>query len=266
MRRGEIAVASAAGCGVHQIETEFGRERPGVLVQGRAGIALFVRRPVQFAGDPDAHAVGFRFHPEDLCDHLVGGCNRRHPQVDLGIGLLGNDIRPGPAPDDADIDRYAAFGVVHRLERLNDIAEFADGAAAVLGPRAGMRRHALDEHLEAGDALAPGDDLAAVARRLGHQHIFCPAALGFDQRPRRRAADFLIGDIELGYAKRRSCAIRANLAKRMIGEVSSALHVIDAGPECAVAIDLERQPRDESHRMHGVEMAQHQDSRRVLPP
>ena len=91
-----------------------------------------------------------------------------------------------------------------------------------------------------------------------------PSAL--DQRPRRRAADFLIGDIELGYAERRSRAVSANLPKRMVGEIGPALHVVDAGAERAVAFDLERQPLDESHRMHGIEMAQHQDSRRVLPP
>ena len=76
------------------------------------------------------------------------------------------------AADDADIDGDAAPEIVHRFQRLDDVGEFADGAAAVLGPRAGMRGHALDEDLEARDALASGDDLAAVAGGLGHQHIF----------------------------------------------------------------------------------------------
>ena len=129
-----------------------------------------------------------------------------------------------------------------------------------------MRGHALDENLEAPDALAPGDDFAAVARRLGDQHIFRLASLGLDQRTRRRAADLLVGDIELGDAERRPRAIRADLPKRMIGEIGAALHVVDAGAEGAVALDAERQPLDESHRMHRIEMAQHQDSRRVLPP
>ena len=146
------------------------------------------------------------------------------------------------------------------------MAEFADRAAAVLRPRAGMRRHALDEHLEARDALAPGDDLAAVARRLRHQHIFCLAPLGLDQRARGRAADLLVGDQKLRDAERRLRAIGANLAKRMIGQIRAALHVVDAGAERAIAVDLERQPLDESHRMHGVEMAQHQNARRVLAP
>src|SRR5947208_187612 len=55
---------------------------------------------------------------------------------------------------------------------------------AVAGARAGMRRHALDENFEAADALAPCDDLATVARRLRHQHVFGLAAFLLDQGPR----------------------------------------------------------------------------------
>ena len=127
-------------------------------------------------------------------------------------------------------------------------------------------RHALDEDLEARDALAPGDDPAAVAGRLGHQHIFRFASLGLDQRPRGRAADLFVGDVELGHAKRRTRAIGADLPECVVGEIGAALHVVDAGPESAVALDLERQPFDEADRMNGIEMAQHQDSRRVLSP
>ena len=49
MRRGEIAVGAAAGEGVDQIEADFRGERLGMFVKCCAGIALFVRRPVQFA-------------------------------------------------------------------------------------------------------------------------------------------------------------------------------------------------------------------------
>ena len=129
-----------------------------------------------------------------------------------------------------------------------------------------MRGHALDEDLEARDALASGDDFSAVAGGFGHQHIFCPAPLYLNQRTRSRAADFFIGNVELGDAERRPCTISTNLAKRMVSEIGAALHVIDAGAEGAVALDLERQPLDESQGMHGIEMAQHQDARRVLPP
>ena len=55
-------------------------------------------------------------------------------------------------------------------------------------------------------------------------------------------------------------------AKRAIGQIGAALHVVDARAERAVAFDPEWQPLDEPHRMHGVEMAQHQNARRVLAP
>ena len=154
----------------------------------------------------------------------------------------------------------------HGFQRLNDIGEFADGAAAVFGPCAGMRRHALDENIEARDALAPGDDLSAIAGGLGDQHVFGLASLGLDQRARCRAADLFIRNVKLGDAERRTSGRGAKLPERMIGEIGSALHVIDARAESAVAVDLERQPFDETHRVHGIEMAEHQDSRFILAP
>ena len=63
-----------------------------------------------------------------------------------------------------------------------------------------------------------------------------------------------------------SCASRTELAERVMGDIGAALHVVDAGAEGAVALDLERQAIDEAHRMDGVEMAQNQDARRVLSP
>ena len=126
--------------------------------------------------------------------------------------------------------------------------------------------HALDEDLEARDALAPGDDLAAVAGGLGDQHVFGLAALGLDQRARGRAADLFIRDVKLRDPERRALGRGAKLPERMIGEIGAALHVVDARTERAVALDPERQPLDEAHRMHGIEMAQHQDARLVLAP
>ncbi len=89
------------------------------------------------------------------------------------------------------------------------------------------------------DALASGDDLAAVARRLGHQHVFRLAPFGLDQRARGRAADLLVRHVELGDAERRPRVIGADLPERVIGEIGAALHVVDARAERAVAIDLE---------------------------
>jgi len=117
-----------------------------------------------------------------------------------------------------------------------------------------------------GPALAPGHDLAAVARRFGDQHIFRLASLALDQRTRCRAADLLVGDVELGYPERGPGGIGAGLSERAAGEVGAAFHVVDAGAESAVTLDAKRQPLDESHRMHRIEMAQHQDPRRILTP
>ena len=130
-----------------------------------------------------------------------------------------------------------------------------------------MGRDAFDEYVEARDALASGDDFSAVAGRLGDQHVFRLASLRLDQRARRRAADLFIGDVKLGdvqAARARHSA--AKLLERMVGEIGAALHVVDAGAEGAVALDPERQTFDESQRMHGIEMAQHQDSRPLLAP
>ena len=129
-----------------------------------------------------------------------------------------------------------------------------------------MRRDAFDENLKSGDALAPGDDLSAVAGGLGDQHVFGLSPLRLDQRARGRAADLLVGDVELGHAERRARSVRAKLPERMVGEIGAALHVIDARTEGTVAFYPERQALDESHRMHGVEMAEHEDSRRILAP
>ncbi len=58
MRRGEIAVGTAAGEDVEQLEAEFGGKLPGVFVERGAGVALLIGRPVQFARDLHGDAVG----------------------------------------------------------------------------------------------------------------------------------------------------------------------------------------------------------------
>ncbi len=56
-------------------------------------------------------------------------------------------------------------------------------------------------------------------------------------------------------AERRALSVGAELAEGMVGEIGATLHVVDAGPEGAVALDLERQAFDEAERMHRIEMA-----------
>src|SRR5262249_33973107 len=52
----------------------------------------------------------------------------------------------------------------------------------------------------------------------------------------------------------------------MVGEIGAAFHVVDAGAKGAVAIDPKRQTLDEPKWMNRIEMAQHEDPRRVLTP
>ncbi|MEY9135549.1 hypothetical protein ABIE79_007016 [Bradyrhizobium diazoefficiens] len=70
----------------------------------------------------------------------------------------------------------------------------------------------------------------------------------------------------MGDAEWRALGRGAQRAKRVMGDVGAALHVVDAGTERAVAFDLERQALDESQGMNGIEVAQHQDAGPVLAP
>ena len=129
-----------------------------------------------------------------------------------------------------------------------------------------MRRNAFHENLETRHTLAPRDDFSAIACGLSHQHIFCLASLRLDQPPRRRAADLFVGDVELRHSQRRAFIVRAKLPERVVGEIGSAFHVVDARTERAVALYSKRQPLDKSHRVHGIEMAEDEDTRRILAP
>src|SRR5438045_8948565 len=108
------------------------------------------------------------------------------------MAMLRNDVRRGAARDRADRGRDAARIIGHLLDRENLPRHFLDRAAAVLMARARMRRHAGGVHLEAPDTLARCDDLAAVARRLGDQHIARLLRLRFDQTAQGWAADFRV--------------------------------------------------------------------------
>ena len=92
MRCGEIAVGTAAGGCIQQIEADFGGELPGMFVQRGTGIALLVRRPVQTADDLDADAFGTRFQVQDSRNEIVAVRNRQTTTLDLSSGLIfGND-------------------------------------------------------------------------------------------------------------------------------------------------------------------------------
>ena len=61
-----------------------------------------------------------------------------------------------------------------------------------------MRGTALDMHVETADTLARGDDLAALAGRLGDEHRLGMTAELLDQPARGQRADFLVRGEEEG--------------------------------------------------------------------
>src|SRR6185312_1060714 len=117
--RGEIAVGAATGRGVHQFEADFGGKRPCVPVERRAGVALLVGWTIQSADDLDADAFGVRSQVLDPGHEFFGVGEGANAEIDLGVGVLRNDVRPGAALDHTDIDGDAALGVVHGVQRLN---------------------------------------------------------------------------------------------------------------------------------------------------
>src|SRR5262245_2959128 len=51
------------------------------------------------------------------------------------------------------------------------------------------------------------------------------------------------------------------MAQRVIGDIATRLHVVDAGPEDAVALAADLEVLlDHTDGMHGIEMRQHQDA------
>ena len=125
---------------------------------------------------------------------------------------------------------------------------------------------ALHRHDEASHALARGDDLVAVAARLHHQAVFVILGDGLDAGARGRAADLLFRDEQEGDRQPGLLALPDEVAQRVIGDVAARLHVVDAGPEDAVALAPHLEVAlDHADRMHRVEMGQHQDALALAP-
>ena len=124
------------------------------------------------------------------------------------------------------------------------------------GPAGGLQ-------VEAGDGIAAGDHAAVGAGRFRDQHVFVAGGLGFDQVAGGRAADFLVAGEQHGDRQPGAQAGALQLADRFQRQVVAALHVQDARPPGAVALAPERQFRQRADRVHGVEVAHHQDARHI---
>ena len=117
-----------------------------------------------------------------------------------------------------------------------------------------MRRPALDMHLEAADALAAGHDLAAVAGGLGDEREGGVAGEVLDHRPRRRAADLLVGRHQVD-ERPPGAAGAGDRLEGLERQIRPALHVVAARAIEPVALEPHRQiVIGGAERVHGVEM------------
>ena len=193
--------------------------------------------------------------------HLLGELLARHAQVDLDLAFGRHDVDAGAAADQADIAGDAARIVGLGLDAHDLLGHFVDGAAAVLVAHAGVARRALHREREAADALARGDDAVAVAAGLHHQRVLVAPRRLLDTGARGRAADLLLGNEQEGDRQLGLLALAHQVAQRVVGDVAAGLHVVDAGPEDAVALAPDLQVLlDHADGMHGIEMGQHQDA------
>ena len=97
------------------------------------------------------------------------------PHVDLELGVLGDDVGPGPAVDDADVAGHARPPPVEGVEGGDQVGGGEDRTAALLGLDPGMGGPAVDGDPGVDDALARADDVAVG-----------PGALEDEGRRRRR--------------------------------------------------------------------------------
>ncbi len=266
-RCGEIAVAAAAGLlDVLQVEAQLLRDGFGVVEQCGDARVLEIGRPVHAAAHPDLDVGIVRLQAEDAGAHFLAGGGVGHAQVDLGLAELRHDVGAGAASDLADIDGDAAGVVGHSLDGDDLVCHLLDGRTPVLVPHARMRRPALAFQDEAADALARGDDLAAVARRLGDQHVFVLLRFSLDARARGIRPDLLVGHEHQGQLQFGLLVQADQVAPGVVRHVGAALHVVDAGAEDAVALAPHLQRLlDHADGVHRIEMREDQDAGLLAP-
>ena len=105
---GEVAVRGAAGGGLVEPEAEFGGETAGLLVE-RDGPGLALHRgTVDAAGNLQlAVRIGTAQAAEEPVDAGgIAGASDAH--IDIGEGVLGDDVGARASRDDAGIDGEAA--------------------------------------------------------------------------------------------------------------------------------------------------------------
>src|SRR3546814_20239626 len=99
-----------------------------------------------------------------------------------------------------------------------------------------MRRAARRRHPEPRHALARGDDLAALARRLRHQHVLRLLRLRLDRGARDGTADLLVRYVEDRHRQAALPALPDRVLERVESQDGAALPVVAAWPEDLFAL------------------------------
>ena len=232
-----------------------------MLEQAAAGGVLLIGLPIDAAVDFDARVGSPRLQRCQSLVHLVGVFERGDAQVDGSRAGLRNHVIGSATCNLTDVERNPAGVVGHAFDGNDLVRHLQNGAAAVGMPDAGMRGAAVGGDLIAADTLAGDDDLAAVARGFGDEHIFGAFGRRLDQDARGGAADFLVRCVEQANRQVLQSRIRGDGAiggKRQIG---ATFHVADARAVSLVALDAEGQIGGQgAERMHGIEMAEHKNT------
>src|SRR4051812_40596084 len=142
------------------------------------------------------------------------------------------------------------------------VRELADRADAGGEIGAGMRGFAGDRDMHEDAALAPRDDIAGRAARLGIEHGARGAPFALDHRPRGGRADLLVrGDQQLDRVR-----VAAEFVERGCDEYvhdDAGLHVRNTRTIGALVLNRERTPRGLAFAEHGVAMS-HQQHRLLV--
>ena len=141
------------------------------------------------------------------------------------------------------------------------MGELDDRVDPLLGLDPRVRRAPLDLQGEVADALARRLQPAARQGRLHHEHVGARPRLFLDQGARGRAADLLVGREQHDDRPRRPRRERTQGAEGVFHQHEAALHVIDARPVGASALDAERHLRQRADLPDRVVVAEDQRRR-----
>src|SRR5262249_39019711 len=143
--------------------------------------------------------------------------------------LRSDDVGTSAAVDAADVDRKSARRIVEREQLKSLPRELVNGARALLGFDAGVRRNSGGFDPEICNALAGGLNSAAGQGRLEHEDGPTSTRLRLENLARRVAADFLVRRPDHYDAMRRQPARLDQDARGEERHRDAGLHVVGAG-------------------------------------